>query len=854
MRLAGTFLFLYSTALTLSPAVRMHSWAVDYHWQHWIGFFAWLAGNTLLYRWLHKSLPNQDPYLLPISTLVSGWGLLTIWRLDASFGLRQTIWLLLGLGIVFLIARFPHWVDLLRRYKYIWLTIGLILTGLTFFVGSYPGGDGPSLWLGCCGVYLQPSEPLKLLLIIYLAAYLADQLPIAFNLGQMLAPTLVLAGVVIAILVAQRDLGTAILMILIYTFMVYMASARKRVLLFSLILLIAASVAGYATFDVIRVRVDSWLNPWLDPGGNSYQLVQSFLAFATGRLFGTGPGLGNPGFVPVAHSDFIAAAIGEETGLLGLVALLLLIGILVFRTLMVAMRANNNFHRFLAAGLGMYIGVQSILILGGNLRLLPLTGVTLPFVSYGGSSLITTFTALGLLLVISNSEAHAEPELPRLRPYVVIGALVSMALLALGLTAGWWAIVRSDDLQFRPDNLRWTIHARYVPRGAILDRSNQPIAITTGESGDLTRELLYPQLGTTIGYSHPIYGKGGLEASLDGYLTGLRGNAASTVWLAELMYAQPPPGMDVRLSLDLDLQKVADESLNGRKGAAVLIHASSGEILAISSQPSFDPNQIGEKWEAWRIDPAAPLLNRATQGQYPLGTIFTPFLGAVVTPAQPAESAILPYTLDGKTLGCAINPNDPLSWDKIIAAGCPGAAATLGKNLNNDQMRALIQGFGFTTTPEFELPTAEPTSADTISDPVLASLGRTDLKVSPLQMALAVAGLSNAGQRPAPRMALAVHTPHQGWVVLPGNPPVTSTMPLNFSEQLKLPDLGGLPVWEAVGQAETADGNPVTWYIAATVDTWPGTPLALALVLEEDDPVRAYQSGRNILRAAIQLD
>lgn len=851
MILAGIFLFLYSAALTLSPAVRVHSWNTDYRWQHWIGFVGWLAGYSLLYRQVNKFLPDHDPYLLPVASLLSGWGLLTIWRLDANFGARQTLWLLLGTGLIYLISRFPQWVDLLRRYKYIWLSVGLGLTALTFIFGTYPGGDGPQLWLGCCGLYFQPSEPLKLLLIIFLAAYLAGQLHITLSFAQLLAPTLVLAGAAIALLIAQRDLGTATLMIIIYTIVVYMASGRRRVLLVSLFILIAAAIAGYYTFSVIQLRIDAWLNPWADPSGISYQIVQSFIAVATGRVFGTGPGLGSPGLIPVAHSDFIAASISEEFGLAGLIGLLLLIAIFVFRTLLIAMRASNNFHRFLASGLGLYIGVQSILIIGGNLRLLPLTGVTLPFVSYGGSSLTTSFIALGLLLVISNNESKTTPEIPRLRPYLITALLVSGALLALSLAGGWWGIVRSDDLQFRTDNLRWTIHSRYVPRGALLDRSNEPIAVTEGESGNLTRKLLYPQLGTTIGYSDPFYGKGGLEASLDGYLTGLQGNAASTIWLAEWIYAQPPPGMDVRLALDLDLQTKADENLAGRVAAAVVINSSSGEVLTMSSQPSFDPNNLAENWEQWSTDPQAPLLNRVTQGQYPLGSIIGPFLYSYSSPVTSDLPTRLTYTVDYKTLNCAKAPADPINWGHVIAAGCPGASTGLGEQFTSSELRDLFQELGFYTTPEFELVPATASLNRPITDPILASLGQSDIKVSPLQIALAVAQVNNSGDRPSPRLALAVDTPHQGWVVLPGAPSTSTDLALAVPDDLRLPGHQGLPTWEAVGQATTDDGQTITWYISATLESWPGTPLAMALVLEEDNPDLAIQIGRDMMRTAI---
>ena len=851
MMIAAIFLFLYAAVLTLSPAVRVHSWTAEYRWQHWLGFLGWLVGFSLLYRQLNRLLPDHDPYLLPISSLLTGWGLLTIWRLDNNFGMRQTLWLMIGCIIIYVLLRFPLLVDLLRRYKYIWLSIGLGLTALTFIFGSYPSGDGPRLWLGCCGLYLQPSEPLKLLLIIYLAAYLAGQVYVTLSLPQLLAPTIVLAAVVTALLVAQRDLGTATLIIAIYTIVVYLASARHRVLVIALMLLIGAGIAGYVTFPVIHLRVDTWLNPWLDAGGSSYQLVQSFLAIATGRIFGTGPGLGSPGLVPVAQSDFIAAAIAEESGLLGLVGLLLLIAMLIFRTFTIAMRAANNFHRFLAAGLGCYFGIQSILIIGGNLRMLPLTGVTLPFVSYGGSSLVTSFFAMGLLLVVSSSEETVPPELPRLRPYLVTGAILAGALMALGLIAGWWAVVRSDDLQFRTDNLRWTVHSRYVPRGSLLDRSNTPIAITQGQSGNYTRILEYPALGTTIGYSDPIFGKGGLEASLDGYLTGLQGNAASTVWLAEWIYGQPPPGMDVRLSIDLDLQVFTDNQLAGSVAAAVILNRDSGEVLAISSQPSFDPNQMTENWEAWRADPQAPLLNRVTQGSYPPGAILGPFLYAQAQPGANGISGSLTYTLDGKMLNCAQSPQTPLTWESAIGSGCPGALVELGSRLSASQIQALMEEFGFYTTPDFELPSSVPSLDQPITDEVLASLGQSGIKVTPLQVALAAAQLSNGGTRPSARLASAVHTPHQGWVVLPSGSGIPSINSYASPEELTAGSVSGLPVWDAVGLAQTDDGKPLTWYVSATIDSWPGSPLVLALILEEGNPDRAIEIGRALISAAL---
>ncbi|MBU4224496.1 MAG: FtsW/RodA/SpoVE family cell cycle protein, partial [Chloroflexi bacterium] len=400
LKLAALFLFLYSLILTLAPAARERSWAVDYRWSHWLGFVIWAGLMALTHYQLRRRLPDSDPYLLPLAALLSGWGLLTVWRLDSSLGVRQALWLIVSSGVLILGLRLPADLRFLRRYKYLWLTGGLLLTALTLVFGSNPLGGGPRLWLGCCGVYFQPSEPLKLLLVVYLAAYLADRFHVGtfsrMNVSTfkranvqtylpLLLPTLIMTGLALLLLLVQRDLGTASIFIFLYTILLYLASGKKRVLLISLVGLGLAGIAGYFFFDVVRLRVDAWLNPWLDPSGRSYQIVQSLMAIANGGMIGRGPGMGSPGLVPISISDFIFSAISEETGLLGTIGLFALLGLFTAHGMRAALRAPDSFRRLLAAGLTVYLGAQSVLIIGGNLRLLPLTGVTLPFVSYGGS-------------------------------------------------------------------------------------------------------------------------------------------------------------------------------------------------------------------------------------------------------------------------------------------------------------------------------------------------------------------------------------------------------------------------------------------------------------------------------------
>lgn len=792
LKLAGVFLFLYTITLTLAPAARARSWAVDYHWSQWLGFTAWVIVFTMAHIISSRRLPDSDPYLLPIAALLTGWGIITIYRLVPSFGLRQTVWLLVSGVVLLLCLRLSPELHFLRRYKYIWLTGGLLLTAVTLVFGTDPSGGYENAWLGCCGIYLQPSEPLKLLLIIYLAAYLADRLPLSLRAVPLLAPTAVVMGIALSLLVVQRDLGTASIFIFLYAIILYVASGKKRILLISLVVLGVAGFGGYFLFDVVRLRVDAWLNPWLDPSGRSFQIVQSLMAVANGGTLGRGPGLGSPGLVPVAFSDFVFTSIAEETGLVGTLGLFALIGFFVARGIRTALHATDNFRRILAAGLTAYIGAQSILIIGGNIRLLPLTGVTLPFVSYGGSSLVTSFLAVIILMLISSQPDEEPAPLPKPQPYLFLAGLIGIGLFALAATNAWWAVWRGPVILERTDNARRSIADRYVKRGSLLDRNGTPINITEGESGSYIRNYLYPDLAPITGYTHPVYGQSGLEASLDPYLRGLQGNPVSSIWWDHLVYGQPPPGLDVRMSLDLELQRTADFLLGDQTGAIVLINANTGEILVMSSHPTFNPNLLDSQAEGLLQDPNSPLLDRAAQSLYPPGNALEPFFQAAGINTAPSST---------------------------VAEG-------------------LYVSLGLRTTPELRLPVA------------IAPAPGTTLKVSPLQMALAAATLSHAGILPAPRLAVAVNTPTQGWVVLPWlSQPVTVFPATSVAKTVQALIVSGQPFWQWNGQASQGDKN-FTWSLAGTLPEWQGAPLAVVVLLEKADPGKAALIGQTLLKTA----
>lgn len=851
MRLAALFLGLYALILTLSPAVRLHNWQVDYRWQHWLGFIIWLVGFELVHRQTLRQFPVRDPYLLPIAAILSGWGLLTIYRLNITFGLRQSTWLALSLAIFWWGLQKPEILQLLRRYKYISLISALGLTALTFLFGTYPSGEGPELWLGFWGVYIQPSEPLKLLLIVYLSAYLADRLPFNFNLIQLLLPTLVLSGAALVMLLTQRDLGTSSLVIALYFLIIYLASGKRRILLLAIGLILVAGILGYQLYDVIQIRVEGWINPWLDSSGRSYQIIQSLLAIAAGGIIGRGPGIGSPGLVPVALSDFIFSAIAEEAGLVGTLGLLILLGLTAMRGVMTALRSKNSYYRLLSAGLTFYLVIQSVFIIGGNLRALPLTGVTLPFVSYGGSSLLTSYIALLFLLLISAQSEFEPLQAINARPYLFITGLVLVSLVGIGMINGWWAIIRSGDLLERPDNARYIIAARYVRRGDIVDRGNIPLAESAGQPGSYQRIYSYPALSPVIGYTHPVYGQTGLESSMDEYLRGMRGSPTSSVWSSYLLYGQLPPGLAVRLSIDLDLQQTADQLFDGQKGALVLLNAQNGEVLALSSHPNYNANQLDNTWDNLTQSKDAPLINRAVQGKYPLGTAFGPFMLANTTQHNlsdiPAKTGV---TFNGQTWGCALPQSGQLNWEKLISAGCPGASEALGETLSLENIRQIYSEARFDRVPTVSLPSATADPATALSDTRLAALGQDGASVTPLQVVLAASALSTGGNIPTPRLALAVNTPIQGWVVLSPDEESHPGFTNNTSAGVEMLTVEGTPTWGSVGSAwVTVD--QITWFIGGTLPEWKGTPLAIAIVIESKDPELAWQIGTTLLDRTI---
>lgn len=394
---------------------------------------------------LSVSSPRADQVLLPLVALLAGLSLMltarlepslnTLYRCTAADGTvfpcyegvaaRQSLWVTLGvLGLGAML--FVPWdrllirtlrlslIDFLDHYRYVWLTLGLLLIFATFLFGVDPNNSGVRVWFNFGLFLFQPSELLKIILVIFMASYLNEYREVVsagYRIGPLtlpplpyLAPIVGMWGLAMATIVFQRDLGAALLLFGVFLAMLYAATGQGWYVLAGMLAFGLGAYVLYQIVPVVAVRVQIWLDPWATAQGSGYQIVQAIYALAAGRIFGAGLGLGVPAIVPAIHTDFIFTAIGEEMGLAGTLAVLIAYILLIFRGFHIALRIPGRFRGFeqlLAIGLTTIIAVQTLIIIGGNLRLIPLTGITLPFVSYGGSSVLVNFIIIGLLMRIS---------------------------------------------------------------------------------------------------------------------------------------------------------------------------------------------------------------------------------------------------------------------------------------------------------------------------------------------------------------------------------------------------------------------------------------------------------------------
>ncbi|MFN2471518.1 MAG: FtsW/RodA/SpoVE family cell cycle protein [Gaiellaceae bacterium] len=356
------------------------------------------------------TVPWADPYLLPMAGLLTAIGLTEIYRLDSDDAFRQGLWVVIGVaffaGTLFVLRRdFRR----LESYKYLFGLGALVLLMLPALPVIGAEVNGARLWVRVGSFQFQPGELAKIMLIVFLAGYLREKREVlAQGRPKDFGPLLVIWGGAMLVLIQTNDLGSALLYYGIFLAMLYVATGKVLFAGIGLGLFVAGSVVVYQFVGRVEQRVTTWLDPWQDVNDTGYQTVQALYSIGNGSFGGTGLGkgtfttTGGDNLIPYANTDFIYAALAQELGLIGSAALLLVYMLFVLRGMRTAMVADDGFSKLLAAGLTFGFALQTFIIVGGTLRLIPLTGITMPFVSYGGSSLLANFVLLAGLLLVSN--------------------------------------------------------------------------------------------------------------------------------------------------------------------------------------------------------------------------------------------------------------------------------------------------------------------------------------------------------------------------------------------------------------------------------------------------------------------
>lgn len=646
-------------------------------------------GLALAFAIAHVSIrflaPEADPAILPIVFVLSGIGITFVTRLAPALALKQVVWLFLSIAAMIAVLVLIRNLEELSKYRYTTIIIGLLLLISPVFLGYERWGS--KLWIRVGDLFtFQPGELAKLFIVLFLAAFFAKNrealaiskrsiLGIQFPDPRMLLPVVGMWSISLLIVVFERDLGSALLFFTLFMLMIYTATGRVSYVLIGLVLLGIGGFAAYQLFSHVQTRFDIWLKPFSDPSGKGLQIVQSLFSLADGGLIGTGIGRGLPDKIPVVESDFIFSAIGEEMGLLGGAAVVLLFMVFAVRGFLTASRAKSDMAAFTAVGLTTAISMQAFIIIGGVTKLIPLTGITLPFMSQGGTSLLTSFMIVALLLRCGDSGTGYEAELagdgissasqspdrgPSFAAFTqlvpsstnaggshsfkqrystpesgVLGrialgrrltTLVSFFTLCFAIIIAnltYIQVIKAQEYRSMSINNHTIAKASYVERGSIL--TSDGVTLAQSEQTDKgTYVRKYPQgdlAAHAVGYISNRFGASGIEATQNDTLTG---HANYSTWEGALnaLAGKTPPGNDVVLTINSTIQRSAQRALSGVKGAIVVMDPRTGAILALASSPTYDNSQLADLIAGNDASKNDALYNRATNALYPPGSTF----------------------------------------------------------------------------------------------------------------------------------------------------------------------------------------------------------------------------------------
>ncbi len=861
--------------------------------------------------------PGADPAILPIVFVLSGIGITFVTRLAPDLATRQVIWLFISVAAMVAALVAVRNLDKLARYKYTLGALGVVLLVLPIFVGFEQ--SGAKLWISVFGLFsFQPGELAKVLVIVFLASFLSENrellsigvrtvLGIKIPRLRMLLPLLAMWLISLAIVVWERDLGSALLFFTIFLVMLYVATGRWFYPIVAAVLLAVGGVAAYHVFGHVKVRIDTWIDPFADPSDTGYQICQSLYSLADGGLFGTGIGQGMADLVPVVESDFIFSAIGEEMGLLGGSAVLLLFMLFAVRGLLTAARARSDLAAFMAVGLTASVSLQAFIIVGGVTRLIPMTGITLPFMSQGGTSLLASFIAVGLLLRCGDEGTGTQVEIEGAgvsarnalgthletpesgvlgrralsKRLTVLTWLFTALFAALIANLAYVQVVQADSIKSMTSNNHTIARRAYVERGSILTSDGVILAESVRqENGTYTRS--YPQ-GTlaahTVGYISTQYGSTGIEAAYDDVLTGQESYAN---WhdAFNSLAGVDASGNDVVLTINSRIQAAAEAALEGRVGAIVVLDPKTGAVLAKASSPTYSNDQLTDLLANGGEN--APLFDRTTQALYTPGSTFK-----VVTLAAALESGVA--TLDsvyaapasieiggGQVTNYNMADYGELDLRTAFAYSSNTVFGQLATQIGAEALVATARAFGygssvgvgFTTVASLMPDPAEMTEWETAWAGAGQPVGQHESPAGPqstvMQNAMVAAAIANGGVLMEPYVVQGV-TDANGSYISTTQPhalgqacstavaeQVGSAMLSTVSEGTgAAAAIAGVDVAGKTGTAETSGEQPDAWFIGYAPYETPVA--AIAVVIEDDGEHTATNVAGDVLQTCVDV-
>lgn len=723
-------LFFLISYLWLSQMIPLSNW--------WQLLSLWIILLSLVFITEKRACPAIGIILAGILAIL-GW--LFIVRIDHELGFLHWRGLMLG-AIAYLTALIIDWHSI--KHKYINGLVVLVILISTWVFGETAGGA--KAWLSIAGIRFQPIEIARIFLLLFLAGYFYDNRELLKidkrwpNLRYWGPLFLLMAGVLL-FLGIQRDLGPALIFYLVFVSLaLYISFNWYSVFLYLLITTTGIVVTSFV-FSHLQQRISVWLNPWNDPHGAGYQIVQGLLTINNGGLFGTGLGLGLGVSIPAIHTDYIFALICEELGFIGATSILVFYFLLLF----FGLKASHNLSgksQILAVGIVLLWGYQVFIVIGGILKLIPLSGMTLPFLSYGSSSLIANMWLLGTLTKLAKptDKLKFSQPLTANSKRLLLRILVLFAILWCAL--GYWQIIRVD-LAEHPSNPRIYVAFQKM-RGKIYDRNGELLAETEPGQGILQRKYYGPaSLSHIIGYFHPRYGITGLE---------------------QLYNKQLANEQDLYLTIDAQLQTEIENLFQDYNGAVVVLQPKTGELLAVHSSPAIDSNQLEEKWHQYQENPNSPFYNRAFNGIYPPGSAIKPLVlaAAYQTELTHADSIWVDQgriEFENQSIG-NFNENvyGEITTKQALVLSSNVVFAQLAVKLS-DELIKYFSSFGLGDTLGVDLVGKKGNLPSAQLNPLAwaqIGIGQGELLVTPLQMACAIGTIANGGTRMEPYLVQTV--------------------------------------------------------------------------------------------------